>query len=148
MSKANVAHFIKRVSESPDLNSKVSAAQRTPEAWVTLGKSAGFEYSASDVVAVLSELSGRKLSANDAVSTFFSLQAGGGELSDDQLSQVAGGAAAVASKLQFSPSLFNRLSGLYGAGGPVSQNFSERVPGGTFFVKSGGAGNFTLPGAG
>lgn len=148
MSKKNVAEFIKKISESPDLNKKVVAAERTPEAWVALGKGAGLEYSAQDVVTVLSELSGRKLSAKDAVSSFIGGK--GGELSEGQLSGVTGGAGTAslgglrAGAVQFSPQLFNRLGGLYG-GGPVSQNFSEKVPGGTFFVKSGGS--TTLPGA-
>jgi predicted ribosomally synthesized peptide with nif11-like leader len=142
MSKKNVAEFIKKMSESPDLNKKVVAAARTPEAWVTLGKAAGLEYTAADVVTVLSEVSGRKLTDKDAVSAF--IGSSKGELSEGQLSQVSGGTSALSlggisgGAVSFSPALFNRLGGLYG-GGPVSQNFNEKVPGGTFFVKSGGA---------
>jgi len=150
MSKKNVAEFIRKMSESPDLNKQVVAGERTPQAWVSMGKGAGLDYSADDVVQVLSELSGRKLSASDAVTAFIGSK--DGELSEGQLSQVAGGAPVAslggisAGQVKFSPQLFNRLGGLYG-GGPVSQNFSEKVPGGTFFVKSGGSGGLTtLPG--
>ena len=149
MSKKNVADFIRKMSESPDLNKKVVAGERTPQAWVAFGKGAGLDYTADDVVQVLSELSGRKLNASEAVVAFIGSK--DGELSEGQLSQVAGGAPISSlggisgGTLQFSPQLFNRLGGLYG-GGPVSQNFSEKTPGGDFFVKSGSvAGMTTLP---
>jgi predicted ribosomally synthesized peptide with nif11-like leader len=138
MSTEKVAHFVKAVSEKPELNKKVAAAEKSTTAWVQLGKQAGFEFSNDEFVGFVSQVTGSKATEKDAVTL---LLGHGTEMSDQQLDQVAGGVGGATASLNFSTATLSRLGSAFniGAAGDVFVKTS-----GPSFVKSGSVGGSSI----
>jgi predicted ribosomally synthesized peptide with nif11-like leader len=140
MSKEKVAHFVKAISETNDLNQKVAAADKTPDAWVKLGKQAGFDFSKDDVLGFVQQVTGTTVTDKDAITVLL----GHGELSEKQLDAVAGGALdarTASTPIRFSPVLLQRVGSQFGivtradgfvqTSGPSWAQSSGGMPGGT-----------------
>lgn len=128
MSKENVARFVKAVAEMPELNKKAAAEQST-EAWVKLGNQSGLDFSSDDVVAFVTQVTGKPADKGNAVGL---LLQGGSEMNDQQLEQVAGGVLSL-STINFSPMLFTSMSSYYDLGGLAASFVKTSGPS---FVKS------------
>jgi predicted ribosomally synthesized peptide with nif11-like leader len=113
MSTEKVAHFVKAVSEKPELNKKVAATEKSTTAWVQLGKQAGFDFSKDDFVGFVAQMTGTKVTEKDAVTV---LLGHGKEMSDQQLEQVAGGTAGGNLALNFSPTTISRIGSVFNLG--------------------------------
>ena len=123
MSRENVALFLKAISEKTQLNAKVAAAPRTPQAWIDLARAEGLQFSSSDLHGFVKEVIDQKdLKPEASVEALLTaVQPRSGELSDDQMEGVAAGARG-GSPLHLDASFFRRLRalGYPGMGGSIA----------------------------
>jgi predicted ribosomally synthesized peptide with nif11-like leader len=131
MSQEKVAQFVKAVAEKKDLNQKVAAAEKSTTAWVQLGKQAGFDFSKDDFIGFVKQMTGSAVSEKDAVAVLL----GQGEMSDQQLDAVSGGAGTL-TQVAFSPALLTRIGGSFNLGG-INASFVKTS--GPEFVKGSGS---------
>jgi predicted ribosomally synthesized peptide with nif11-like leader len=113
MSTEKVAHFVKAVSEKPELNKKVAATEKSTTAWVQVGQQAGFDFSKDDFVGFVAKMTGTKVTEKDAVAV---LLGHGKEMSDQQLDQVAGGAGMTMQAITISPRTISQIGSLLNLG--------------------------------
>jgi predicted ribosomally synthesized peptide with nif11-like leader len=92
MSKENVALFIKAVNTKTDLNMKIAKASKTSE-WVMLAKDAGFEFTAEEFALVVSNITQKKVTPDNAVHEYMAANNAfaKGELGQKALDAVTGG---------------------------------------------------------
>ncbi|MBV8574215.1 MAG: Nif11-like leader peptide family natural product precursor [Acetobacteraceae bacterium] len=94
MSVENVVAFAHSVEQNPKLREQLTAADATADAWVKIGREAGLDFTADELTSAIEARLGRKLDTKDAIRELHahpSLMAPG-ELSDEALGHVAGGA--------------------------------------------------------
>jgi predicted ribosomally synthesized peptide with nif11-like leader len=102
MSKTRAAAFVKAVAETPELNRRVAAADRTPSAWIEIARESGYELSIEDLLEFTSEATGQPATESNAISL---LVAGPEELDDADLEKVSGGLMTTSNTLVFKPAL-------------------------------------------
>jgi predicted ribosomally synthesized peptide with nif11-like leader len=90
MAEGNILRFLAACAEHATLDQELAAAERTADAWVAIGKKAGFEFTADELHRLVESRSGRRVSREDVVPTL--LAAATGLLSDQELDRVGGGA--------------------------------------------------------
>jgi len=69
MSKENVALFVRMTATKRDVSAKASADRSTSK-WVQLGKEAGLSFDENDVVGFVSEVTGKRVTKDNAISEF------------------------------------------------------------------------------
>jgi hypothetical protein len=69
MSKENVALFVRMTATKRDVSTKASS-ERTTQNWIALGKEAGLSFDENDVVGFVSEVTGKRVSGDNAVQVF------------------------------------------------------------------------------
>ena len=132
MSKENVALFVRMIAEKRDLNKQASAEQST-QRWVDIARDAGLEFTADDLVDFVSDIIGKKVSAESAVREFIQATKDQ-ELDDKTLDAVAGG-------IIFSTSLastMTRAGYLAPGGSSASYTFPVEYSRSSSFDPSGG----------
>jgi hypothetical protein len=94
MSKENVALFIKSIEKRSDLKDRIAKADATSESWVSIAYDEGFDFTADELKSVIEGTLGRQLGTANPVREYLTAQdlLGAGELSQDMLEMVAGGA--------------------------------------------------------
>ena len=68
MSKEQVAQFVKAIAEGPDLNELASVNPDTAS-WIALAKKSGFEFTSSEFVDFVTEMTGETATESDAGGT-------------------------------------------------------------------------------
>jgi predicted ribosomally synthesized peptide with nif11-like leader len=112
MSAQKVAHFVKAISEKPELNKK-AASEKSTAAWVQLGKQSGFDFSKEDFLGFVTQMTGTKVTEKDAVAV---LLGHGKEMSDQQLDQVAGGTGGGSFSINFSQKAISQIGSVFNLG--------------------------------
>jgi hypothetical protein len=69
MSKENVALFVRMTATKRDVSAKASA-DRSTRKWVELGKEAGLSFDENDVIGFVSEVTGKRVTKDNAISEF------------------------------------------------------------------------------
>jgi hypothetical protein len=69
MSKENVALFVRMTATKRDVSAKASA-DRSTKRWIELGKEAGLAFDENDVVGFVSEVTGKRVTKDNAVTEF------------------------------------------------------------------------------
>jgi predicted ribosomally synthesized peptide with nif11-like leader len=90
MPEDDILRFLAACAENAALDKELAAAERTADAWVAVGKKAGFDFTAEELHRLAEHRSGRSVSREDVVPSL--LAAATGLLSDHDLERVAGGA--------------------------------------------------------
>jgi hypothetical protein len=91
MSKENVALFVRALAEKRDLNRR-AAAETNAEAWAAIGNEAGLDFTAADLVDFVNEVTGKAVTADNAVKELLQVvTAEDGRMSDADLESVVGG---------------------------------------------------------
>jgi predicted ribosomally synthesized peptide with nif11-like leader len=90
MADGNVVRFLAACAHDAALDQELAAADRTADAWVAVGRKAGFDFTADDLHRLAERQSGRSVSREDVVPAL--IAAATGLLSDRDLDRVAGGA--------------------------------------------------------
>ena len=90
MSESNIVRFLAACAENAPLDKDLAAAERTAEAWVTVGAKVGFDFTAEELHRLVETQSGRSVSREDVIPSL--LAATTGLLSERDLDRVGGGA--------------------------------------------------------
>ena len=90
MSKQNAEKFLEAVNSDASLQKKLLNGPATAQAWVAEAKSAGHDISEDDLRSATEQVLGKPVPADQLVGTLRSIFEG--ELNDDSLDAVAGGA--------------------------------------------------------
>lgn len=116
MSKENVALFFGALAEKKVISDQIAKTPKTPDAWTAVAKKSGYEFTSDELFTVVKEvLDLSKLKKESTVEAFLAAMAPqGGELSDEQMESVAGGALGT---VALSPTLNRRLTTLGYPGG-------------------------------
>jgi hypothetical protein len=69
MSKENVALFVRMTATKRDISTRASS-ERSTQQWIELGKEVGLSFDADDVVGFVSEVTGKRVSRDNAVQEF------------------------------------------------------------------------------
>ncbi len=99
MSKENVALFVRMTATKRDVSAKASS-ERSTRNWIALGKEAGLAFDENDVVGFVSEVTGRKVTADNAIPEF---------LAAVSSSEPSGGARGAAAPIQYTATLQQQL---------------------------------------
>jgi predicted ribosomally synthesized peptide with nif11-like leader len=93
MSRENVALFSQALSRNPDLNRRLTEAGSDVQKWVSIGKEAGFEFTADEFASVVGETLGRTVTPANAAREFLGAQykVGDLELRQKTMDAVVGG---------------------------------------------------------
>jgi predicted ribosomally synthesized peptide with nif11-like leader len=109
MSRENVLRFLDKVTRNEELNTKISGVEPQASAWAKVAGEEGLAFSVDDFRDVAEAVLEKKLEGEDFVKQ---LLAGEGELSDEQLEGVAGGARGP--RLNFERALMSKVGRLGG----------------------------------
>jgi predicted ribosomally synthesized peptide with nif11-like leader len=132
MSKQNAVNFLNSVNTNKTLREKLLDGAASSKAWVTAAATAGFEVTVDELRSVAEQLAGKALTADNFVGALRGMFEV--ELSDAELSGVAGGAAVASSSAP--PPVSAKVAAQLGA--LASGGLGEAGGGSAYHVKEGG----------
>jgi hypothetical protein len=93
MSRENVALFSRAIGKNQELNKRIREAAATVDAWRTIARETGFEFTPEEFASVVGETLGRSVTPANAVREYLGAQyqVGDLELSQKSLDAVVGG---------------------------------------------------------
>jgi hypothetical protein len=77
MSKENVALFVRMTATKRDISTRASA-ERSAAKWAEIGKSVGLSFDENDVVGFVSEVTGKRVTSDNAIQEFLSATSSAG----------------------------------------------------------------------
>lgn len=114
MSTENVSLFIQALSQDDELCKRITDEELSSSSWVLIAADAGYEFSEDDIHQFACQvLENPDLKHEDAMQTLVEAYIDEGELTDDDLANVAGGVKyGFSGSFRFKSSLFKRMQAI------------------------------------